>query len=399
MLLHMVRRRRQGTDRAGLLARLEMTRHSLALEVCPERELAPPAGASHGVWALDIDAAEGRYLLSGGGDRYIAIHDGAGRGTAAAGVAHGQPRTPCTLVAQLPVRSPHAHARSIETLQWFPHDTGMFSSSCLGGVLKLWDTNRLVPVRSLALGDTVYQHALSPIPSGAPTIAVATNQTTITLCDVRSGSSAHLLRAHTDSVLTVAWCPESEWILASGGKDCRVLLWDVRSSAGPLHNLDQHNGLHGSDFQTVATAHEGWVNGLRFSRDGRSLVSSGRDSRMRLWDLHAGACNTMVYYPCVRNHHRKKLLLGLSSGGLEILFHPCAQDVHMYDLYSGSRLRVLRGHYNTVHSCVFHPHREELYTGSNDPQVFLWTPRQTQVAAHDVQLDVDEWSDAEEDTL
>ncbi len=43
----------------------------------------------------------------------------------------------CPLVALVPRTAPDAHAASVQTLTWFPHDTGMFASSCLGGVLKV----------------------------------------------------------------------------------------------------------------------------------------------------------------------------------------------------------------------------------------------------------------------
>ena len=31
----------------------------------------------------------------------------------------------------------------METVQWYPHDTGMFTSSSFDKTLKVWDTNTL----------------------------------------------------------------------------------------------------------------------------------------------------------------------------------------------------------------------------------------------------------------
>lgn len=38
---------------------------------------------------------------------------------------------------------PAVHRYSVETVQWYPHDTGMFTSSSFDKTLKIWDTNTL----------------------------------------------------------------------------------------------------------------------------------------------------------------------------------------------------------------------------------------------------------------
>lgn len=38
---------------------------------------------------------------------------------------------------------PDVHKYSVETVQWYPHDTGMFTSSSFDKTLKVWDTNTL----------------------------------------------------------------------------------------------------------------------------------------------------------------------------------------------------------------------------------------------------------------
>jgi len=38
---------------------------------------------------------------------------------------------------------PDVHRYSVETVQWYPYDTGMFTSSSFDKTLKIWDTNTL----------------------------------------------------------------------------------------------------------------------------------------------------------------------------------------------------------------------------------------------------------------
>lgn len=72
----------------------------------------------------------------------------------------------------------------------------------------------------------------------------------VTLCDMVSGSTSHILRSHTKPVLALAWSPLSEHLLATAGKDCTIVLWDVRKAGGPLMALDQHNGSGSSNTAT-----------------------------------------------------------------------------------------------------------------------------------------------------
>ena len=61
-------------------------------------------------------------------------------------------------------------------------------------------------------------------------------------------------------VLAVAWSPINENLLASAGRDSRVIIWDVRM-AGYLHVLDQHNGDQAGASSSIVSSHSGEVNG------------------------------------------------------------------------------------------------------------------------------------------
>uniref|UniRef100_A0A8C6YL83 ERCC excision repair 8, CSA ubiquitin ligase complex subunit n=1 Tax=Nothoprocta perdicaria TaxID=30464 RepID=A0A8C6YL83_NOTPE len=58
---------------------------------------------------------------------------------------------------------PNVHKYSVETVQWYPHDTGMFTSSSFDKTLKIWDTNTLQPADVFHFDGTVYSHHMSPV--------------------------------------------------------------------------------------------------------------------------------------------------------------------------------------------------------------------------------------------
>ena len=81
-------------------------------------------------------------------------------------------------------------------------------------------------------------------------IAVGGAECKVTLCDLESGSTTHILRFHSRPVLALAWSPISDHLLATAGMDSAIALWDVRRASGPLRLLDQHNGSGSSNTAT-----------------------------------------------------------------------------------------------------------------------------------------------------
>ena len=161
----------------------------------------------------------------------------------------------------------------------------------------------------------------------------------------------------------VAWAAASEHVLATGGCEGSVRLWDVRR-AGCLMVLDQHNAAPAATDAAAAhvaasgggrpallarslgglapgaagaaptgRAHDGAVTSLRFMPCGRRLLSAGRDARLRLWDLRDGR-NTMVHFAGTRSTARKACHMGLSSDG-RLVAHPSGTLLSVYDTDTG----------------------------------------------------------------
>ncbi|KAK6179260.1 hypothetical protein SNE40_011663 [Patella caerulea] len=358
--------RESGSTNPFLLRRAEITRRIFSLDLSKHRDV-ERIDSLGGINSLNIDTIENRYLLSGGSNGGIVIHDLEN--------FQGETKFTCRQICHIPNSDNNAHRKSIETVQWYPLDTGLFTTSGTDKQLKIWDTNTLVPADTYSFDGIVYSHHMSPIATKHSLIATGCDKSTIKLVDLRAGSSTQMLKGHKAAVLCVQWSTRDEFILASGSSDNGVLLWDIRTAKGCLMSLDQHNGEAASAANKIKTAHNGRVNGLSFTADGLHLVTFGTDSRLRLWNTTTGK-NALVNYGNIENDGRKSIKFSLSSGACpDVIFVPDDSNLTMLDLHGGNQIKTLRGHYNQVNCCVFHHDRQELYSGGNDRNVLVWLPQ------------------------
>ncbi|TDZ71567.1 DNA excision repair protein ckn1 [Colletotrichum trifolii] len=218
---------------------------------------------------------------------------------------------------------------------------------------------------SFDLNANIYTHAVSPIADRRLLVACATQHSSVRLVDLKSGSSAHTLPAHGGAVLSVAWSPRSEHVVATGHVDGKVRVWDIRRSSSLIGQLDQEDSLgvlhrfnHASasgmdwdsmpHFRGAARAHNEGVNGLTWTDDGQYIVSAGLDRRIRVWDAATGANTLASFGAMIQNQQPKTVNMfvtpaRLTPNGRDLLFWPNEHEILVMDLHEGtliSRLRV-----------------------------------------------------------
>ncbi|KAL1591623.1 hypothetical protein SLS60_011873 [Paraconiothyrium brasiliense] len=350
-----------------------------------------------GVNALTIDRFEGRYLLSGGADSSIALWDLEAQPTVAEGY---QTYTPLTTVS----KTAEEHKLGITQILFYPFDSLAFLTSSYDHTVKLYSSETLVPSASFDLDSVVYNIALSPIASHL-LVACATQHPTVRLVDLRSGASTHSLAGHSGAILSTAWSPTREHILASGATDGSVRLWDIRRSVSELGSLDMEDSIGvyakpSASFMRNSVqgkAHRGPVNGIVWTDNGYHLVTCGHDQRIRVWDTDSGANTLANFGPMVKNSDLAPCIPLLapaeySQPEKDILFYPNEHEVLGYELFDGRLLRRLRrpeqqrhvydtgskGQRNAkdrITALAWRAHDVEMYSAHADGTISAWTPR------------------------
>ncbi|KAM9981577.1 hypothetical protein ACTFIY_003898 [Dictyostelium cf. discoideum] len=324
--------------------------------------------------------------------------------------------------------------KGISSVQWYPIDTGIFFIGGVNGNVEVWDTNLGQVSQTFYLENCVNSISYSQVNCTNLLIAAATTDPKVRLCDMRTNSSVHCLTGHRESVLSIKWSPFSPNLIATASKDKTIRLWDIRRGDTFLFALDQYNGngsggsgigggnddvgndigggnkndlkqskryrqkLHkpkslqtssssiiekrnmggysgGSANLTlkkeVPTAHNGTITSIAWTPDGNYLVSTGADSKIRLWDIQKGGANTMINYPNAHNVHKIPNQICLSTNG-QYLFHPNGRAIHVYETATGNLVRQLKGHFEKVNCCVFNHCDQSLISGSNDRLTLYW---------------------------
>ncbi|XP_078169203.1 WD repeat-containing protein ATCSA-1-like isoform X2 [Carex rostrata] len=358
-----IRHREEGSLGPTAFARRFFSSRVAALDLSNRKEfVSPHRGAIN---SLQVDLTEGRYLLSGASDGCTAVFDTQQATNYEGGGLIAKHQSLFHL---------NAHKFGISSAIWYPIDTGLFITASLDHYVKLWDTNSTQVVMEYKMPGKVYGMAMSAIATTHTLIASGTADVQVRLCDLVSGAFTHTLSGHRDGVMSVEWSCSSEFVLMTGGCDGAIRFWDIRR-AGSFLVLDQslsqlgrrppllpkpsdkepmshtapskpsssirssaaqkrtsqrkiqlktaaqrsHPGMASS--QNRATAHYGAVNGLRATADGLYLLSSGSDSRLRLWDVESG-CNTLVNYEAMRLQTSKPIQLAVTPDS-SLVFVPC----------------------------------------------------------------------------
>lgn len=169
----------------------------------------------------------------------------------------------------------------------------------------------------------------------------------VRLWDVSTGKHIDTLAGHEYAVLKVEFSPKGD-ILVSGGSDGIIFYWDVKT---------------GNPIRTIA-AHTDRIENISFSKTGDILVTSAADDTICLWDVSTGSLLKII------TPNRNIYSVKISPDG-NTLASSHLREVRLWNVSTGKLIYMTTGHSSAIYSLAFSPDGKTLISSSQDHTMII----------------------------
>jgi WD40 repeat protein/DNA-binding transcriptional ArsR family regulator len=247
---------------------------------------------------------------------------------------------------------------AVETLAWSPDGQHLVSTSG-DRAARVWGLDGSGPV--------AYLHDARVVgavwsPDGRHFVTLVKDQARVWNLGDTSGSQ--LLRGHLGAVVSAAWSPDGKRV-ATSSEDTSAMVWRV-----PELELQAVLGrpvLRGTPLPPDHPGHRGAVFHVRWSPDGKHLVTSSNDRTAMIWNADGTGP-----FAVLRGHEGWVWDAEFSPDGVHVVTATRDKTARVWDV-DGLRDPIpLAGHADSVRAARFSPSGGRVVTGSYDGTARVW---------------------------
>lgn len=216
-----------------------------------------------------------------------------------------------------------------------------------------------------------HEEDVTAIASTSGKIATGSSDKTVILWDANSYKVIKKMVGHSDTVNAAAFSPDGK-TLYTGDKAKRVFVWDVGTgtkkdsfkayndisdiSVSPNGEMiavaadDETLGVYSPQGKVVKKlkGHKGDVLTVRFSPDGKKIVSGGKDNTVIIWDI---ATEKIIF--ALKGHTNDVTAVSFSQNGDYIVSGGRDNLLNVWDVKTGENIQTITEHGGTIRGVIF----------------------------------------------
>ncbi len=248
------------------------------------------------------------------------------------------------------------HEKGVASAVFAP-DGKTLASGSWDGTIRRWD---IANGQELSKWDAGSVTRLAFSPDGKTLASVGENRM-LKLWDTETGKLRFEVEAGSDRIQCLAFSPDGRFLAIGGGpfdekpqSYGEVRLWSVGEEPAEIGRFDGHANS---------------VLSVKFSPDGKTLLTGSVDHTLRVWDVTTRRARLVI-----EGSQAWIEGLAVSPDGRSFVSPGRAQgELILRDLTTGEERALLVGHSNQVRGITYSPDGKTLATVSTDMTLRLWT--------------------------